>query len=64
MSVQKTYLLHGRIPSYTGNQKQESADKVTLNRPEKPGFGQRHIKIAKYNGRMEIGQHTRFFYVK
>ena len=30
-----------RIPSYTGNQKQESADKMTSNRPEKPGFGQR-----------------------
>ena len=31
---------HGKIPPYTGNQKQQSADKVTSNRLEKLRFGQ------------------------
>ena len=36
------HILSQEIPSYTGKQKQESADKVTPNRPEKSRFGQ-HI---------------------
>ena len=37
------HILSQEIPSYTGKQKQESADKVTSYRPEKLKFGQRHI---------------------
>ena len=36
---------HGKIPTYAGNQKQSSEDKVTLDRPEKLRFGQRRYAI-------------------
>ena len=47
---------HGKIPTYAGNQKQQSADKVTSNRPEKLRFGQRRVLcfIKLFNSISEV----------